>query len=38
MSKLILFPTYLVHCPLAPAEYPRIFPRAIHEQNIAFAE
>jgi len=30
--------TYLCQSPLAPAEKPRIFPTAIHEQNIAFAE
>jgi len=27
----------LFHFPLAPEEYPRMFPAAIHEQNIAFA-
>jgi len=29
---------HLCQFPLAPAEKPRIFPTAIHEQNIAFAE
>ena len=29
---------HLYQFPLAPAENPRMFPTAIHEQNIAFAE